>query len=208
MADYVDRRMEIDCGRTRARLGWEPTERLCLPTRLPFLIEHARDNPMEWYRRNREAMEHLRLSPGFEIYRLLKRHEERIEQELSDALYRRELEADPSPKLTAKQRLWDHRVTLRNLLLSVRTGRHAPLLDWCRDLAERRLGEDFDVNELVHALRLVDSITVETLLSDSEGAELGRVTHDEISSRIEFAIDRVLEVYEDAAVFGREGLGV
>ncbi len=205
MADYVDRTMEIDTSYTRQRLGWEPTPRLGLPARLRFLIEHARDNPMEWYRRNREAMEHLQLSPGFRIYRLLKRYEARIEQELAEALRQRELTLGTPPLLTAEQRLWDHRVTLRNLLLSVRSGQHEPLLNWCRDLAERRVAEGFDLNEVVHALRTLEVITLEILRSDAEGVELGQALRAHISTRIEFGIDRVLEVYEDAAAFGLEG---
>jgi hypothetical protein len=198
MADYIDRRMEIDAGRTRQRLGWSPTPRLSLLDRLPFLIEHRRDNPLEWYRRNREALEHLQLTPNVRIYRLIKRYEPRIEQELGEALLGRESRAG----VTTEQRLWDHRQTLRNLLVSVQTGENEPFLGWCRDLAERRVTKGFDMNEVVQALRIVDRVVVETLRGDPEAADLDRALRDHVSTRVEFGIDRVIEVYEDAASFG------
>ncbi len=200
MADYIDRRMEIDASRTRRRLGWSPTPRLSLLGRLPFLIEHRRDNPMEWYRRNREAMEHLQLTPNFRVYRLVKRHEARIEHELGEALRRRE----PVGSVSAEQRLWDHRQTLRNLLVSVQTGENEPFLGWCRDLAERRVTQGFAIDEVVQALRIVDRVVVETLRTDPEAAGLDRALRDHVSTRVEFGIDRVMEVYEDAAAFGVE----
>jgi len=202
MADYIDRRMEIDASRTRQRLGWSPTERLGLLERLPFLIEHRRDNPMEWYRRNREALEHLTLTPNFRIYRLLRRHEERIEQELGDVLRRRPRAAAADQERTPEQQLWDHRVTIRNLLASVRTGDNEPFVSWCGDLAERCVARGLDEDEVVFALGSLDSITVDTLRADPEGATLAPALHELVSRRIAFGIDRVLEVYEDARAFG------
>ena len=172
MADYVDRRMEIDAGRTRARLAWSPTPRLSLLTRLPFLIEHRRENPLEWYRRNREALEHLKLTPNFRIYRLMKRYEEQIEQELGDALRRRPRAAAAHQERTPEQQLRDHRVTIRNLLASVRTGDNEPFVSWCGDLAQRLAAEGLDAEKLILALGSLDSITVDTLRADPEGATL------------------------------------
>ena len=202
MADYVDRRLEIDASATRRRLDWQPTPRLALPARLPFLIEHRRDNPMEWYRRNREALEHLQLTPNFRIYRLIKRHESRIEVELGEMLRQRADAVSERSELSPEQRLWDHRVTIRNLLQSVRTGETGPFVGWCRNLAERRVGERLDVEEVVHALRFLDQIIVESVQADPDGARLERSLRDLVSTTIAFGIDRVLEVYEDAAVFG------
>lgn len=207
MADYVDRKLEIDASRTRSLLRWAPTDRLGLLQRLPFLIEHRRDNPMEWYRRNREAMEHLQLTPNFRIYRLVKRHETQIERQLGVTLQRRAAAAEEPPALTPEQRLWDHRVTIRNLLTSVRTGENEPFVSWCRDLAERRIADGLAVEEVVHALRSLDAITVSTVRGDPEGSGLERSLRDLVSTRIAFGIDRVLEVYEDASVFGLDAGG-
>jgi hypothetical protein len=106
--------------------------------------------------------------------------------------------------LSAEQRFWDHQVTLRNLTVAVRGGENEPFFNWCRDLAERRLGEGFNVDEVVAALRIVDEAVVTNLSGDSEAAELASAIHDLIDTPVEFGIDRVLEVYEDAAVFGVE----
>jgi hypothetical protein len=58
------------------------------------------------------------------------------------------------------------------------------------------------MNEVVQALRIVDRVVVETLRGDPEAADLDRALRDHVSTRVEFGIDRVIEVYEDAASFG------
>ena len=199
-----DQRRREPGGRTRARLGWSPTPRLSLLERLPFLIEHRRENPLEWYRRNRNALEHLQLTPNFRIYRLLKKYEPAIEQQIAAALERRTAEAAAPLEISAEQRFWDHRVTLRNLIAAVQSGENEVFLNWCRDLAERRLAEGFSVDEVVAALKIVDAAVMGALRDDPEHAELKTALRDHIDMPIEFGADRVLEVYENAAAFGGE----
>ena len=204
MADYVDRKMEIDASRTRQLLGWQPTPRLSLLERLPFLLEHRRSNPLEWYRRNREALEHLQITPSFRTYRLLKKYESTIEQRLEAASLELETRPGTAVQPPAEQRVWDHRVTLRNLIVAVRSRENEPYLNWCGDLAERRLSEHASAEDVVADLRLLGAVMMATLREDPEGGQLGPALHDHIETTLEFGIDRVLEVYEDATVFGRE----
>ncbi len=204
MADYVDRRMEIDASRTRHRLGWQPTPRLCLLERLPFLLEHRRGNPLEWYRRNREALEHLRVTPNFRIYQLLKKYEAAIEQTVESALEARSAAAAEPLRLSAEQRFWDHRVTLRNLIVAVRSGENEPFLNWCRDLAERRLGEGFAVGEVVAALAIVEEAIHTALQPEPDSPELEPAIRELVDVPVQFGIDRVLEIYEDSETFGLE----
>jgi nucleoside-diphosphate-sugar epimerase len=202
MADYVDRKLEIENSRTRSLLGWSPTPRLSLLTRLPFLIEHRRENPFEWYRRNRESLEHLQLTPNFRLYRLLKNYQPAIEQSIREALDERSAQATSASRVPAQQQFRDHQVTLRNLTAAVRSSENGPFLTWCRDLAERRISEGFGYDEVVAALRIVDRAVVDALSSDPESAEFGSALRDLIDTPIEFGIDQVLEVYDEAAIFG------
>lgn len=204
MADYVDRRMEIDASRTRRRLDWRPTPRLCLLERLPFLLEHRRGNPLEWYRRNREALEHLQVTPNFRVYQLLKKYEAAIESAIESAIGARTAAATEPLRLSAEQRFWDHRVTLRNLIVAVRSGENEPFLNWCRDLAERRLGEGFAGDEVVAALRIVEEAIHSALQSDAASPGLERAVRDLVDIPLQFGIDRVLEIYEDSEIFGLE----
>jgi nucleoside-diphosphate-sugar epimerase len=64
MARYVDRRFDIDAGRTRRRLGWEPRPGLAILNRLPSMIENATARPEEWHARNRAVLEHRGLQPA------------------------------------------------------------------------------------------------------------------------------------------------
>ncbi len=198
MADYIDTRLEVDASRTRRRLRWAPRARLDVLARVPFMIENKRTNPMEWLRRNREAMEHLGLQPNFLIYRAL----EAREDELAEG-YRKILAGETDVDLPGyrglddAERQWIARMVLRNLVQSVRTGEKGAFMAYCRDAAERRIPQGFPPAELVHALRGLSRLCEGALRSDPEAGRLGPAVHDYVTMTIEFGIDRVLEAYED-----------
>lgn len=61
MLAYVDRPLAIDASYTRARLQWTPDPDLTILNRLPVLMNHVRQTPTLWHRRN-----HLRNQARYE----------------------------------------------------------------------------------------------------------------------------------------------
>ncbi len=204
MAGYIDRRMEIDASRTRASLDWAPNPRLALPRRLGFLIENLKTSPLEWQRRNREAMEHLTLQPSFRVYRLLMQYQREIDAGLVAALSGLDRTGDVTERtgVGLEEREWDARGALRTLIDSVRSGEREVFRRYCSDLARRRAGQGFTSGDLVQALRLVDRSVLQVLRRDPEAAELDTVLRDWVSMTVEFGIDQVLEAFEEVEVFG------
>ena len=86
MMKYVDLDLAVDASRTYERLGWRPRERLMLPRRMPFLVEHLKRDPVEWHRRNREAMKKVHLRSNLRIHGLLEKHHDRIREQFVAAL--------------------------------------------------------------------------------------------------------------------------
>ena len=86
----------------------------------------------------------------------------------------------------------------------MRSGENEPFLNWCRDLAERRLGEGFAGDEVVAALRIVEEAIHSALQSDAASPGLERAVRDLVDIPLQFGIDRVLEIYEDSEIFGHE----
>jgi len=192
MADYVDRRMEVDASRTRRRLGWTPRERLAILNRIPFMIENARTSRMEWYGRNLEALEHRELLPRFRVYLLVRKLEAVLERGISDWL---ETVGDRAGGREA--RAWIVRSALRALIQSIRTGVKSPFTMYCRELAERRIAAGATPEQVVGVLQALQEACLEVLVRDPDAAGLEQALHDSIRTTFHFGVDQVLEAYED-----------
>ncbi len=198
MASYVDLRLTADAHRTRERLGWAPRERLAILRRVPFMIENLRTDPVEWHRRNQEMMELRRFRPNLQIYQLLKERETEIRDLFEERLAQPETVARRPhyQNVPAEDLEWSHRVLLRNLLNSVRTRRRDPFVAYCRDLAERRAEQGFDAAELILALDTLGRTCLQVLAGLPEVQGLEDDVHDLVAGTVQFAIDRVEELYE------------
>ncbi len=200
MAAYIDQKLVVDARRTRERLGWAPHPRLDILARIPFMLENRKTDPLQWLRVNREAMEHLALRPNLEVFRLLHRHEAALGEALDRALDR----ADGPPELarhralSADERHWHRRLVLGSLLNAVRTGEKVPFMARCRELAERRLAQGFTVAEVIAGLRELERVVTERVRAEAHAAHLDGALHDYVSATVEFGIDQVQEVWEDA----------
>lgn len=210
MARYIDLALTIDASRSRARLGWSPTARLAILRRMPFLIENFKTDPVEWNRRNQAAMKKVRLRPNLKIYGLLELHETEIRQlftaHLLDPAGR---ERFPSyQRFAPEEHHWHHRLILQRLMDAVRTREKAVFMTYCRDLAQRRIQQGFTEAELCGALEILDQICREVLARDSEAEGLQQAFQDYITTTIQFGIDQVQEVFEQAALAGDEASGI
>jgi len=204
MADYIDRRMDVDARRTRARLGWAPVPRREILRRIPFLVENRKADPIAWSKRNREALDHLRFDPRYRVQGMLEEYEAEIVRAFAERV------AGPEGReslrryraLPLEEREWTWRLVLRGLVEAARTGQKTPFMGYCQELARRRLGQGFSAEEVVHALRTLDRACVETLRRDPRGGDLADAIHDHVHVTLEFGIDRVLEVFDDHASGG------
>jgi hypothetical protein len=190
----------VDASRTRRRLDWQPHARLHLLNRVPFMIENRRTDPVEWMRRNREALEHRTLRPHYQVYRIAHRHQ----AEIAEAF--RQLFEGPAADpflgryltLDEKDRTYQQQQLIRNLIEAIRTGAKGPFMAYCRDLARLRLGQGFPAGEVLHALRSLQRICQETVRRDPESAGLQRALHDYLDMTLDFGVDQLLEVYEES----------
>mgnify|MGYP000101971027 CR=1 FL=1 len=157
---------------------------------MPFLIENLKYDPMEWTRRNRDAMKQVRIRPNLKIHSLLEKHKEEIAETFIEALRRKY----PSYKtMTEQDHYWNHRLIMRNLRNAIRLRVKADFMSYCRDLAERRLEEGFTAEDLVKALETVDRVCIQTLMRDEEAEDMQPYMYQCITMTIRFGIDQVLE---------------
>jgi nucleoside-diphosphate-sugar epimerase len=200
MARYIDTHLAVDASRTRHRLRWQPHPRLAILNRVPFMIENRRTDPVEWMRRNREALEHRTLRPHYQVYRIAHRREAEIAEAFR--LIFEGPTADPFLRryqtLDEKDRSYQRQQLVRNLIEAIRTGAKGPFMAYCRDLARLRLGQGFPAGEVLHALRSLQRLCQEIVRRDPESAGLNRALHDYLDTTLDFGVDQLLEVYEES----------
>jgi hypothetical protein len=199
MMKYVDLDLAVDATRTYRRLGWRPRERLLLPRRMPFLVEHLKRDPVEWHRRNREAMKKVHLRSNLRIHGLLEKHHDLIRETFIRALLDPEdIDRFPRYHLVRREILeWRYVVLLRHLMNSIRSGDKGLFTAFCRDVAERRHDEGFSPGEVCGAFQLLSRVCREVLAEDPDSKELGEEMHDHITMTFQFGCDQVMETYEE-----------
>lgn len=205
MADYIDKAMNVDARRTRARLDWAPRPRLEILRRLPFLVEHRKTEPLEWDRVNHAAMKEARLRANLLIHSLLKRHKLEIEHEFTAYLTSDEgRRRFPSYQgLTVEEHQWNHQLILGHLMNAVRTRERGLLMHYCADLARRRFAQGYDPAEVCGALEQLNRICFKVLRRDRETDGLQHEMRDHITMTLRFGCDQAQHTFEHLAVAAR-----
>jgi nucleoside-diphosphate-sugar epimerase len=205
MADYIDGVLAVDASKTRHRLGWKPRERLELLRRTPFLLENLKMDPIEWNRRNRQAMRRLRVSANLRIYTLLEKHSDEIARRITAYLTGEEGRSRfPNyHELPRDLHDWHHALVLRHLMNAVRTRDRGVFFSYCDDLAARRFQQGFPAREICDALETVGRIALDVVSADPESAGLGSSLDDFVTMAIRVGADRVLDTFDTLEASGK-----
>jgi nucleoside-diphosphate-sugar epimerase len=198
MADYVDLSMTIDAHRTRRRIDWAPRPRLLILRRLPFLIENLKTDPVEWHRRNREALKRVEVPVNLKLHWLLEVHEAEIIRAFNDLI------TGPlgATRFRSYQRLspgeheWNHRLVLQQLRNAVRTRERGIFMAYCRELAARRHAQGYRADELCDALEALNLVCFRVLRRDPETRGMRQAIQDYVTSTLRSGCDQAQEVFE------------
>ena len=199
MARYIDTHLPVAAARSRRLLAWRPHPRLGIVSRLPFMIENKRSDPVEWRRRNAEALEHHQARPNHVVYRLVRKHEREIAEAFRGcfegpgalpalARYR---------EMGAEELQYQTGLLIRNLAGAVRSGTKGTFMAYCRDLAEHRSRQGYRAEDLLAAFAALRQAAVGVLARDPEAAVHARAVHDYLEMALEFGADQVQEVFEE-----------
>ena len=197
MAKFIDLQLTADASHTQELLGWHPLPRLNILQRVPFLIENMKTDPVEWSRRNQEAMA-VTLRPNLRIYRLLEAYEEEITVQFMGIVVgeRGQSPLSSYQALPADELDWHTKVIIHTLMTSVRNRQKGILMAYCRDVAERRCQQGFACEEVASALAALNHVCLEVLGKVPDSGVTPKDLHDYITTTITFSIDQVQEVFE------------
>ncbi len=198
MASYFDRRLDVDASHTRRRLDWVPRERLSIRRRLPFMIENLKCEPLEWHRRNHMAMRVIDKSANLTIHQLLEKHEAQICEEMAELMTSREGQSlyPTYQRLTPEEREWNYRVAIRHLLDSVRTRDKSIYGSFCRDLAELRLAQGFQREEVREALQSFQHVCLGILHGDDEATGLEQEIENHVLMTMLYGCDQIEDAFD------------
>lgn len=205
MAKMIDRRLEVDPGRSYRRMNWTPRARLDILQRLPFLIENQLSEPGTWSARNEAALHGSEQPPQVQILRLFEEHEEELFEAATRALVSDPVHFPHYAAVASTEHEWNHRQFLRNLAQSVRTRHRGYFRTYCHDLAVRRAQQGFPHHELDAALVSFQKVFYDVLAADPRAATLQPHLHELVTRTIEFGLDGVEAGYEEAAAMARSG---
>jgi nucleoside-diphosphate-sugar epimerase len=205
MARYIDLRMTADGSRTRERLGWAPRPRLHILRRMPFLIQHLRNDPSEWTARNHAALKAVRVRANLLVHSLLKGRARDLAEQLTEALV-----GGHDPRFAGYRRAWNrrtaldhHALLLRHLLDACRTGERAVLALYCRDLAGRWHAAGLREEELEAAIGELERICLAALRREPGWEGLRDEIRQQVTMTLNWARDEVFEVYESLEALER-----
>jgi hypothetical protein len=198
MVGYIDKRLNVDASRTRELLDWTPSPRLKILRRVPLMIENRRADPIEWTRRNREAMKTVGMESNLKIFWLMEKHASDIERKYTDRLLAPgNSERFPTYQgMDVEELTWHVRLILRHLAHTVRTRERGVLLNYCHDLAERRFRSGFTPDEVLEALKELNEICLDLLRPECRSLGIEESLDLLITMSLRFGADQILERFE------------
>jgi hypothetical protein len=99
--------------------------------------------------------------------------------------------------MTDQEHEWNHRLIMRALRNAIRVRQKADFMDYCRDLAERRLQQGFDGSELIGALQTLNEVCLEILHADPEADDMVPHLPTCITMTLRFGIDQVKDKMDE-----------
>lgn len=196
MCSHIDRQLRVNAQKTRTVMQWEPRPRLHILNRMPFFVEHARADIVEWKRKNHILLYKHQDYTNLIIHRILSRHEEAIVNILEHVILSAGKERFEHHHHYEKEELrWNIRLTLHQLMNAILTRRKTVFISFCRDFAYRQYTAGFPWVEVrCHFEALMDACISRLELDSETGGNLE--FRDILESTLAFGLDQMEDVFE------------
>ncbi|HPR63954.1 MAG TPA: NAD-dependent epimerase/dehydratase family protein [Thermoanaerobaculia bacterium] len=203
MAGHIDRQLWINASRTRHLLGWEPSPRLQVLRRIPFIVENMRSDPLEWTQRNYAFLHKDRSAVNLKIHHRLRTLETKILTRIAaDVLQGHgNIILSHYRSMNPDTMIWEGKMLLHSLMNSIVSDRRSVFMDHCADMAEKRFAEEVPAEEVVEALSRFGHSVMDVLEDDPPLSRHRDELRRYIETTVAFGKDRVHEVYECRALF-------
>lgn len=199
MTKYIDLKLTTDATYTMKTLNWEPSPRRLIERRLPYLVEHLRSLPVEWYSRNQIALKiNPADRPNLLIYNtLMSNQNEIIEAIFTHIFYNKNKELYLQYQLMRTDYLtWYIEVIYNLLMTSVCTGNRLSLVNYAHSLAIMRKKEGINSDEVCQLIKDIGEIVINMLINSSELIRFVGYIRDTIDLSIQMMVDEIRDTYD------------
>ncbi|HSQ84370.1 MAG TPA: NAD(P)-dependent oxidoreductase [Desulfobacterales bacterium] len=198
MAEYIDKKLNIDASVTFKALDWKPTPRYHILRRLLFITEKMITNPKNWEFRNELLLQRVAYRKSTEIYNILVDLREPLVNLLVKEVKKPENEDRFPNYQKMDQDLLKWYITLNYQLVSatVRNRDRAMIPNYAQVIAYRRFVEGFKAKEVKDLMFLTAKTMEESLLGRSELKDSKQRVDDYIILTAQLAIDEFEDTYE------------
>lgn len=204
---YVDHKLDIQNSKTCKLLDWEPSPRLKIERRMPFLVERYKSEPFAWLSRNLAILKKATSRPSFCIYNALSENEDKIiglvlEQIRQIKLFSTE---KTSKKIVESEILWQIKLIYKLLITSIHTNHKLLIQNYFEVSGMNRFKAGYTANSINSILEELNQIALNELMKSKMLCECEQEIYDYISLPIKFAIDEVDLQYQQFQAYQKEG---
>jgi nucleoside-diphosphate-sugar epimerase/glycine cleavage system H lipoate-binding protein len=170
MADYIDKKLNVNASATYNALGWKPTPRFHILQRLLILTEKATSHPNDWTFRNEILHQRVAYRKSTFIYDILTELRESLVEKIVEEILTPEYEQRfPNyRKMDLESLKWYITLNYQLVTATVKSRDRSIISAYARDIAYKRYFDGFGVKEVRDLWLLIGNMMKESLLTRPE----------------------------------------
>ncbi|RJP92478.1 MAG: NAD-dependent epimerase/dehydratase family protein [Desulfobacteraceae bacterium] len=202
MADYIDKKLNVDASVTYRTTGWQPSPRYHILRRMLFLTENMKNHPNNWAFRNESLLKRFATRKSTLIYDIMMEERraaiDRIADEITAAenISRFPHYSQMDPDLLK----WDIHLHYQMLAATVKSRDRSLVQNFAQIIATHKYMEGFNAAEVKNFVitigKAVKKILVAKPQLQEHGRRQSRRIDDLIILTIQFAVDEVEDTFE------------
>ncbi len=198
MAEYIDKKLNIDASATYNALGWKPVPRYHILRRLLFLTEKMTSHPNDWTFRNEALLQRVVYRKSITIYDILTELREPLVKKIIEEIMKPENQHRfPNYRKTYREMLkWYITLNYQLVSATVRNRDRAIIPAYAQEMAYKRYIEGFTAKEVRELWLLIGKTMKESLLTRPELRGSKQRVDDYIILTSQLAADEFEDTFE------------
>lgn len=198
MIKYIDKRLNVKLNKTPELINWEPSARLQIEKRFPFLIERMKSESLTWQMKNISILRKTTERIDFNIYSALVDEEDVIVEKILSSVFK-------SPELILYSHLqnleqselkWFIKLIYRLILTSINTNNKLLIQNYFVVSGISRFRAGYILNEMTFLLKTINNEVIGYLKSQSQLQKFEKEFYFYITLPIEFGIDEAEQQFQ------------
>jgi nucleoside-diphosphate-sugar epimerase len=198
MAEYIDKKLNVDASATYNALGWRPTPRYHILRRLLFLTEKMTSWPNDWAFRNEVLLQRVMYRKNITIYDILTELRESLVEKIAEEVMtpKNEQRFPNYRKMYREMLKWYITLNFQLVTATVRNRDRSLIPMYAQEMAYKRYIEGFKAKEVRDLWLLIGNTMKKSLLSRPELKGSKQKVDDYIILTSQLAADEFEDIFE------------